>query len=561
MTKSLDVDDLKADVKEAAQRVKGVIDKGGKILVVSHSGDTDGETGGAIALKGISRAYGFDKPYLWDNRDGSFEVKGTQGKIDYMPASYNPDSVDKIVEMANTGQYDMVLAFDWGSGLLRSLGKIDNKVSVILGDHHTQDISEKERQKPEYQNILEINPNRYGLDEGKDACGASLSYLVAKGIDPRNKDLAGLAVIGAKGDMQDFKRDGLEGDIYKEIVADAGSSTGSNKVTAETGFIVYGRDTVELPKQLLTYYNRSGPLTRALVANHNLDSDISRRRLLTAFGKIMKDDWGMDVTDKTLSQLSDKEQKEMFDHVYKELTTSGYKLDRARFDDEITGTVYTLDNQPEGTKWHNASEYSTITSACSKMGEHATAINALLDHKQSRDRAENTVYKGYKREIGRALGQVKYEDRDAIRVADASGHRATITGILAGIYVDDDFEKPMVSVVYSKLPGGGYKGSVRRPVDSPLSCSDMCRIAETYGGEGGGHPFAAGFFAPDEKALGSILTDMEAYAKQGGGSYAASSPGASLKHYEQFVMPGSLSLSGRDNHIQIEAPGEGYQTG
>src|SRR5207247_101677 len=72
---------------------------------------------------------------------------------------------------------------------------------------------------PESQGrILMLNPHLEGA--GSDvASGAGCAYAVAKALDPANKDLASVAIVGAVGDVQDQEFRRLSG-YNREILQD-----------------------------------------------------------------------------------------------------------------------------------------------------------------------------------------------------------------------------------------------------------------------------------------------------------------------------------------------------
>jgi len=67
--------------------------------------------------------------------------------------------------------------------------------------------------------FAELNPHLVGLDGGIVLSGAGAAYLVARAMDPGNTDLAGLAVVGAVGDLQDSRSCRLEG-INRAVILD-----------------------------------------------------------------------------------------------------------------------------------------------------------------------------------------------------------------------------------------------------------------------------------------------------------------------------------------------------
>ena len=88
-------------------------------------------------------------------------------------------------------------------------------LDAVITDHHVP----TEREIPKVlrsdllrfaesqDRVLMLNPHLEG--EGSDvASGAGCAYAVAKALDPKNTDLAAIAIVGAVGDVQDqeFRR-------------------------------------------------------------------------------------------------------------------------------------------------------------------------------------------------------------------------------------------------------------------------------------------------------------------------------------------------------------------
>lgn len=91
-------------------------------------------------------------------------------------------------------QNELIIFADMGSGQIETIEKLGCKAIIL--DHHqyikTQSI----------KNILQINSNIFGVDGNYDASGATLSYMFATALNPKNEDLVNLALAGATGDKQ-----------------------------------------------------------------------------------------------------------------------------------------------------------------------------------------------------------------------------------------------------------------------------------------------------------------------------------------------------------------------
>ncbi len=140
-----------------------------KIRVISHY-DADGITAAAIICKCLKRA-GFNF---------------------HCSLMRNPfyQGLEKVKKEKN----ELIIFSDLGSGQIDFIEKMD--ADCIILDHH-QPIQEETKEK-----IIQINANIVGFNGNYDACGASMTYMFAKSLDKKNKDLSCLALTGATGDKQ-----------------------------------------------------------------------------------------------------------------------------------------------------------------------------------------------------------------------------------------------------------------------------------------------------------------------------------------------------------------------
>jgi len=154
------------------------------VLVVAHI-DADGITAAAIASKTL---------------DGI----GKEHTIRFVKKL----SEDVIAEI-NESKASVVWIVDLGSGYLSQI----SRSKVVITDHHTPDTKWRSGQTvlQDFRDICHVNPHSHGLDGTQEICGAGVTYVVATEIDPDNKNLAYLAIVGATGDFQDSYSSRLTG--------------------------------------------------------------------------------------------------------------------------------------------------------------------------------------------------------------------------------------------------------------------------------------------------------------------------------------------------------------
>jgi RecJ-like exonuclease len=102
-----------------------------------------------------------------------------------------------------------VVVADMGSGQLDAIEGL-GRPAVVL-DHH----------KPprDSAKVVHANPHLFGVDGAHGACGATVSWAFALAADPRNVDLAGIAMAGAIADRQHVPGfDGMNAPLFEEAV-------------------------------------------------------------------------------------------------------------------------------------------------------------------------------------------------------------------------------------------------------------------------------------------------------------------------------------------------------
>jgi RecJ-like exonuclease len=210
-------DDIYKLSKKAAEIILS-FPKSTMIRIISHY-DADGISSAAIISNAVLRA--------------GYNIHTTLMR--------NP--FDKGLERISKEDNNLIIFSDMGSGQIETIEKMNCK-SIII-DHH-RFIKEKNS-----DDVLQINANLCGINGNYEACGSSLSYLVAKEIDPRNIDLSPLAVTGIIGDKQYIGN--IRG-YNKKVVEDALTN---NLLIENTEIKLYGKTLFDaLYYSIDPYYNR-----------------------------------------------------------------------------------------------------------------------------------------------------------------------------------------------------------------------------------------------------------------------------------------------------------------
>src|SRR5208283_1347741 len=178
-----------------------------RILVVTHI-DADGLSSGSIAFQSLAR-------------------KGATVSVRTIP-----DLDMRSIDALKSDRFDFYLFTDIGSGLIKELTAAFGE-SFMIVDHH-----QLEEEYAGLDNIL--NAWNFGYDGGTEVCSSTMAYLLALGLDERNKDLSAQAVVGAVGDRQDNGPGRSLTALNKRALDD---SIEKGLVSVSKDFLFHGRET------------------------------------------------------------------------------------------------------------------------------------------------------------------------------------------------------------------------------------------------------------------------------------------------------------------------------
>ncbi|HEV8360574.1 MAG TPA: DHH family phosphoesterase [Candidatus Thermoplasmatota archaeon] len=428
----------------AAERVR----RAGEVLVVAHI-DADGLTAGSIADLALERA-------------------GVEHRVRFVK-SLTPDELEKVRDL----NPELTLFVDLGSGMADRLDGME----VVICDHHHSG-----KDLP-----FHLNPRLFGLDGSTTASGAGMTYLLARALDPANKDLAALGIVGAVGDLQDLHARRLTGINREVLLADARAA---RVVEPLLDTRLFGRESRPLAK-LLQYAD--DPHLPGLSAREE-----ACLRFLGDLGiPLMQGDrWRRWI------DLSAAERRRLLSALASHLLRAGRGAEQAR---RLVGEVYTLSRETPGQPVHDAKEFATLLNSTARYGKagvglavcrgdrgaaYQDALGLLRDHRMNLVNGLQLV-----RERGiTTLGALQYFDAgDQIR--------DTVVGIVAGmLYGLEGVRRDLPIVGFARTEDGQTKVSaranrdlVRRGVNLSAALGQAAKVVE---GIGGGHDVAAGATIP-----------------------------------------------------------------
>lgn len=311
-----------------------------RVRIISHY-DSDGITSASILVKMLIR---MDKEFSLRI------IKGLDEDIIKEELSNHPD--------------DVFIFSDLASGSLDYFQNLDSPIFIL--DHHEIDSSKLNG------NIKIINPHLTESPTDNDCTGAGICYLFAKSVNPINKDLAKIAIIGMIGDRHEEN----PSKINKLIIEDCSD--------------------LELKKGL-TLYPSTRPLKRTLEYSTSpyipgvTGNSLGVYELLRDCN-IPQDKSLLDLTQEEMSKL---------------ITSIMVKTAGSNEGESFLGNIYVL--KFFNTK-EDAREISTLINACSRLGFHDIAIAYCIENVKAKEQALE-IYTKYKQELVSGLKIVENMDK------------------------------------------------------------------------------------------------------------------------------------------------------
>jgi RecJ-like exonuclease len=399
-----------------------------KIRVISHY-DADGITSAAIICKALYRA-GFN-----------------------FHASLMRNPFDKGLARVSKEDNELIIFSDMGSGQIETIEKLNCK-SIII-DHH-QFLKEKTS-----KDVLQINANLCKINGNYEACGAALSYTIAKVLDEKNIDLSPLAVTGIIGDKQYIG--GIRG--YNKTILDE---------SLKNGFLKENID-IKLNGDSLfkALYFSIDPYYTGLSGNEKGINNLFEKMNLK--------------NDVKMQDLDANQKKNLQSYLMYKLINNGFEkniLDtviRPRYKSKIFDCE--LENLAD------------LIDACGKGGNRGLGLAVCMGDRDAYDKAQE-VQKVYKQKI---LNELIRLEKDGFlekkRFRYFYSNDSSLGGVIGGIASNFilDKEKPLLSIVKKDheihVSCRGNQYLVSKGLDLGFA---MSKSAKKLGGHGGGHKIASG---------------------------------------------------------------------
>ncbi len=446
---------FKSDASEAANLVSRYAEEGGFIHVVSHL-DADGLAAAGVIGKALWR-FG-----------ANFRVR-IQQWVD-----------EKIVAAVTSDKPALTILTDLGSGYLNVLSKHLSSHQILILDHH-QPIGDAT------SNIFQVNPHLHGIDGSKDVSGAGVAYFAAKALDDTNKDLAGIAVVGALGDLQDKYEQRALGGLNKTVVDDA---VAAGYLKVEKDLMFFGRETRSIHKALAYTTNPFLP---------DISGEVDKSlAFLVSLGIKPKhgDKW------RALRDLSEEEKRQLCSALSDHLISKGYPSDVL----SLVGSVYTLVHEEPWTPLRDAREFSVLLNGTGRMEKAGLGVAICMGDRGSALEQAEAVLQEYRQTITKHLSWLmeepgRIDELESIYVVRGEGFiNEKVIGTLSSI-LSTSLPKPEKPIIaYATADEEAVKVSARTLdmlTSKGLDLGEIMRMAaEKFDGRGGGHDVAAGAQVP-----------------------------------------------------------------
>lgn len=430
--------------------------------IYSHI-DPDGITSGSIASLALDRL-------------------GVDHEVHFLKKLDTP-----TVERIRDANPEAVWFTDLGSGLFHRLADLPG----LITDHHVPSAREpsagaqRSLRSFERPTMVHVNPHLVGVDGSTEVSSSGCAYLVARELDPRNRSLAALGVLGAVGDQQDRASGRLVG-LNREILAD-GREAGV--VEAVTDLRLFGRETRPVFK-LLQYAN-DPPLP------HLTEREEACIVFFLELGIDLKTEEGW----RRWIDLAEYERRRVVSELVTMLLEKGYGHALA---ERLVGEVYLFPQEEPGTPLRDAKEFATLLNACGRYEAAEVGYRLCRGDREAAYEEALALLRKHRGHIVTSLDvvqEVGVDTLDHIQFFHGGDRiRDTVVGIAAGMVLGSGNARSDMPLFAFAQAEDGVKVSARAPRNLLARGLDLSVVlreaAATVGGEGGGHNVAAGATIP-----------------------------------------------------------------
>lgn len=442
-----------------AERLKAAASVG----VYSHI-DSDGITGAAIASEALSRA-------------------GVEHSVSFLK-KLDESALDSI-----RVQNPPVAWFcDFGAGMFDKM----HGLTAVITDHHVpveREIPREARTNlaalaEAQDSVLMLNPHLLG--EGSDAAsGAGTTYLVAHAMDPRNTDLAAIAIVGAVADMQEREWRRVTG-LNRQILEDG---IAAGVLEAGPDLRLFGRETRPIHK-MLEYAN--DPWIPRLSGN---------REACIAFLLELGLEPRQEGRWIAWNELPIDHKKLVLSELVRHMLDRGVS---SRDVERLVGETYTLLKEERGSPLRDAKEFGTLINACGRYDQAEVGYRVCRGDRDEALGEALILLRGHRETLVRSLdfiAEIGVTPLTSIQYFHAQDRiRDTVVGIAASMALHAPGANVGLPIIAFAIADDGVKVSGRGTRELTERGLDLAAVmgeaSRQVGGAGGGHKVAAGATIP-----------------------------------------------------------------
>ena len=439
---------LPADFSEALKHAARAINAADHLRVISHY-DADGLSAASVMASALKRA------------NKQFHLSMIKG--------LDPEAIERISKEGS----GTILFLDMGCGQIDGLEKLDAKVVVL--DHHKPIRKSKK--------VIQVNPHFYGMDGMTEACGATVSLLLAAVLDPKNWDLAPVAIAGMIGDRQHMG--GMKG-VNLQVL----DHTVENKIiSVQRGLNLKGKTILDaIAKSVDPYFvGLSGREENAIAFLESI---------------------GLNPTS-SMGALEDIFRRKLTSMLSLRLMGQGCRPETV---EELVSDVYWIPSLDLG-----AADLADLLNACGRMDHEGLGVALSMGDKDSIEKADE-LRTEYNKNILEKLMSIESDGVEELEhiqyfIAPDSSLAGAECGLAMQYILDQSRPTLALSTVKEKVKvsSRGTKYLISKGLD--LSAA-LKKAAEGVGGNGGGHSVASGATVPKGKEEEFLKSVDETVGKQ-----------------------------------------------
>ncbi|HJU34318.1 MAG TPA: DHH family phosphoesterase [Nitrososphaera sp.] len=349
-------------LKHFCEKLRATVEGGNEIAIISHL-NADGITSGSIMAKAFRRM---------GARYSVRTISGMSGSL--------------IQKMKDDGR-DFYVITDLGAGWAPVLKKALGDKWLII-DHHY--VSKQEISTDDDDQIL--NPWKFDIDGEKEISAGGMAFLVARTLEPKNRDLSAIAVVSAVAERQDLGDKKSFIGQNTEILKTAQSL---GLVSVDLDIVLTGRETRPLHEAIA--YTLC-PYIDGLTWNKE-----ACYLLIKNTGIQLKDNRGHW---RVPAELSQEEKSEMVEAIAKFVANSDNNRLSDIMRDDLVGYVYTLTREDKRSQLRDAREFSTLLDACGREKNSGVGIAICMGDRNAALTAGEEILSSYKISLKRVLSTI-----------------------------------------------------------------------------------------------------------------------------------------------------------